>query len=76
MFANYSTKMKGPTNYGYGWAIEPGNAPSFVEHGGAWNGYTSQIRRYLDDKFAVFVLCNRDDVDIGAIVGAAVTAYR
>lgn len=74
IYKNYSTKMKGMTNYGYGWGLDPGGA--FADHGGYWTGFTSYIRRYLDDQFSIYILANRTDVDFGAIANAAVNAYK
>ena len=44
--------------YGFGWKCM--NAPShrLVEHGGAWQGFTTMISRYLDDRLTVVVLTN------------------
>jgi CubicO group peptidase (beta-lactamase class C family) len=42
------------TNYGYGWAVGPG----YVDHDGAWLGFRTYIRRYLNPRFTVIVLAN------------------
>lgn len=75
MLANFPTKAKGMTNYGYGWALGSYKG-DFAEHGGAWNGFTSHIRRYTDDQLSVYILANRENLDLGAMVTAAVDAYR
>jgi len=31
-----------------------------IEHGGSWQGFTSSISRYLDDRLTVVVLTNLD----------------
>jgi hypothetical protein len=31
----------------------------FVEHGGSWQGFKSQISRYVDDKLTVVVFANQ-----------------
>jgi len=44
--------------YGFGWAFGEVNKHRVIEHGGAWQGFTSNITRYVDDKFTVIVLDN------------------
>jgi len=46
--------------YGFGWELTSVNGHRLIEHGGAWQGFTSQISRYVDDKFTVIVLTNLD----------------
>jgi len=47
-----------PRNYGYGWVIDNTPGHRVVQHGGAWQGFTTHISRYLDDKLTVVVLTN------------------
>ena len=45
--------------YGFGWGIgSAANGHPMVEHGGAWQGFTTYIGRYPDDRLTVAVLCN------------------
>jgi len=46
--------------YGFGWDVTNVNVHRLIEHGGAWQGFTTQISRYVDDKFTVIVLTNLD----------------
>jgi len=46
--------------YGFGWDLTEVNGHRLIEHGGAWQGFTTQISRYVDDKFTVIVLTNLD----------------
>lgn len=46
--------------YGFGWDITSVNGHRLIEHGGAWQGFTTQISRYADDRFTVIVLTNLD----------------
>jgi CubicO group peptidase (beta-lactamase class C family) len=46
--------------YGFGWDVTNVNGHRLIEHGGAWQGFTTQISRYVDDKFTVIVLTNLD----------------
>jgi CubicO group peptidase (beta-lactamase class C family) len=45
-------------DYGFGWFIENKNGHHVVEHEGAWQGFETQISRYVDDKLTVVVLTN------------------
>ena len=47
-------------NYGFAWAIDQVNGHKVIEHGGAWQGFTTYIARYVDDKLTVVVLTNLD----------------
>ena len=45
--------------YGFGWGVRSApNGHRLLEHGGAWQGFTSYIARYPDDRLTVVVLCN------------------
>jgi len=48
------------SNYGFAWAIDQMNGHRVIEHGGAWQGFTTYIARYVDDKLTVVVLTNLD----------------
>jgi len=46
--------------YGFGWRVaKTDSGDSVLEHGGAWQGFSSYIVRYPDDRLSVAVLCNR-----------------
>ena len=47
-------------NYGFAWSINHMNGHKVIEHGGAWQGFTTYIARYVDDRFTVVVLTNLD----------------
>ena len=44
--------------YGFGWRLGEARGRRIVDHGGAWQGFTSYIRRYVDDKLTVVVFSN------------------
>jgi CubicO group peptidase (beta-lactamase class C family) len=46
--------------YGFGWGVTQVNRHRLIEHGGAWQGFTTQVSRYVDEKFTVVVLTNLD----------------
>lgn len=46
--------------YGFGWQVaKTHSGHAVLEHGGAWQGFSSYIVRYPDDGLTVVVLCNR-----------------
>ena len=47
-------------HYGFAWFIEDVNGHRLLQHGGAWQGFTTYIARYVDDKLTVVVLTNLD----------------
>ena len=56
--AKLSNGQPNSGHYGFGWFIETKNGHHVVEHEGAWQGFKSQISRYVDDKLTVVVLAN------------------
>lgn len=49
-----------PAHYGFGWEMNTVNGHKAIEHGGAWQGFTCDISRYVDDSLTVVVLTNLD----------------
>ena len=45
--------------YGFGWALGEVRGHHIIEHGGAWQGFKSQISRYVDDKLTIVVFANQ-----------------
>jgi CubicO group peptidase (beta-lactamase class C family) len=46
--------------YGFGWRVTEVNGHRLLEHGGAWQGFTMHISRYVDDKLTTIVMTNLD----------------
>ncbi len=44
--------------YGFGWFIHQVHGHRVIEHEGAWQGFTTNISRYVDDKLTIVVLTN------------------
>src|SRR4030095_16392264 len=44
--------------YGFGWRLDAVRGHRLIEHGGAWQGFKSQISRYVDDKLTIVVFAN------------------
>ena len=46
--------------YVFGWWVQESNGHRLLEHGGAWQGFTADISRYVDNRLTVVVLTNLD----------------
>lgn len=46
--------------YGFGWFLNEANGHRLIEHDGAWQGFTMNISRYVDDGLTVIVMTNLD----------------
>jgi CubicO group peptidase (beta-lactamase class C family) len=47
-------------NYGFGWGVSDVNGHRMIAHGGAWQGFTCYIARYVDDRLTIVALTNLD----------------
>lgn len=47
-------------HYGFGWFIKDAHGHRVIEHEGEWQGFNTNISRYVDDKLTVVVLTNLD----------------
>jgi D-alanyl-D-alanine carboxypeptidase len=62
--------------YGFGWEVDSVNQHRVLRHDGAWQGFTTYISRYVDDKFSVIVLSNRSEANVARIAKLIVAHYR
>ena len=62
-------------HYGFGWSIETKNGHHVVQHQGAWQGFKTEISRYVDDKLTVVVLVNLDDARLLTLVDKVAEMY-
>src|SRR5258708_5886539 len=56
--AKLSNGQPNSGHYGFGWEIAIRNGHRVVEHQGEWQGFKTQISRYVDDKLTVVALTN------------------
>jgi hypothetical protein len=61
--------------YGFGWFVESQKGHRVVEHDGRWQGFSTQISRYLNDGITVAVLTNQVNCDPHLIADEVVAAY-
>lgn len=50
-------------HYGFGWEISHSHGHRLIDHSGSWQGFKTQISRYVDDKLTVVVLSNLAEAD-------------
>jgi CubicO group peptidase (beta-lactamase class C family) len=62
--------------YGFGWALGELRGHHIVEHGGSWQGFKSQISRYVDDKLTVVVFANQARANPAKLAHAVAGIYN
>jgi CubicO group peptidase (beta-lactamase class C family) len=64
--------------YGFGWGLTAVNGHPLIEHNGAWQGFTTDIARFVGehDKLSVVVLTNLDGAKTVTIAHAVAALYR
>ena len=60
-FTSGKTASGKDTGYGFGWMIHTKGKRRILEHGGAWAGYRTFIRRIPEDQLTIVLLSNRSD---------------
>jgi CubicO group peptidase (beta-lactamase class C family) len=63
------------TPYGFGWALGEVNGHKIIEHGGAWQGFTTHIARHVDDKLTVIVLTNLAGANPSRVAAGVAALY-
>jgi len=53
--------------YGFGWFLDPYKGHARMWHHGDTMGFKTSIERFTQDDLTVMVLCNRTDLDPGAL---------
>jgi CubicO group peptidase (beta-lactamase class C family) len=56
-----------PADYGFGWFLNPWKGHARMWHYGETSGFRTAIHRFTGDGLTVVVLCNRTDLDAGAL---------
>jgi CubicO group peptidase (beta-lactamase class C family) len=72
------TKLNGGTveNYGFGWGVDQIKNHRLIAHGGSWQGFTTYIARYVDDKLSIVVLTNFAGSNPGTIAKGIAGIYN
>ena len=63
-------------DYGFGWRVGKVNGHRLIEHGGAWQGFTTHIARYVDEKLTVIVMDNLARGNPGKIAHEVAAIYN
>jgi CubicO group peptidase (beta-lactamase class C family) len=75
MWTPVKTKDGKTHPYGFGWMFREANGHKVIEHGGAWQGFTTHIAKYPDDGLTVVVLTNLAGARPGAIANGVAGLY-
>lgn len=54
-------------NYGFGWRLKEVDEKKVIYHNGLWNGFTSTLTRYTEDKITI-ILLNNTNAPVASIV--------
>jgi CubicO group peptidase (beta-lactamase class C family) len=65
--AKLNSGQANAANYGFGWISKQDRGHRTIEHSGAWQGFTTNITRFVDDRLTVAVLTNLAGCDPGKI---------
>lgn len=73
--AKYKDGTPNSGHYGFGWFIHSINGHRVIEHQGQWQGFNTNISRYVDDKLTVVVLTNLDHCEPDEISHGVAALY-
>lgn len=66
--------MRG-AGYGFGWMIAKPGGHRYIQHGGAWQGFTSFIGRVVDQKLTVVMFANRAGAPVEVLSRRVLALY-
>jgi len=64
-----------PTEYGFGWFLDPYNGRKRTWHSGTTTGFRTFIDRFTDEGLTIILLCNRDDLQQGKLADRVADLY-
>ena len=64
-----------PVEYGFGWFLDPYKGHARMWHYGDTRGFKTAIQKFTKDGLTVIVLCNRTDLDPGALAMRVADLY-
>jgi CubicO group peptidase (beta-lactamase class C family) len=62
--------------YGFGWFLEKTNGHRLIEHAGEWQGFSTEIARYVDDHLTVVALTNLSGADAPYVAHVVAGIYN
>lgn len=75
MWTPFTLNSGTKSNYGFGWSISNSPGHRSVAHGGGIPGFTTEIRRFLDDKLTVVVFTNSGSGSPGSLAQSIAELY-
>jgi CubicO group peptidase (beta-lactamase class C family) len=64
-----------PTDYGFGWFLDPYKGRNRTWHSGTTTGFRTFIDRFPDEALTIIILCNRDDLHPGELADKVADLY-
>lgn len=64
-----------PTEYGFGWFLDPYKGRKRTWHSGTTTGFRTFIERFGDEGLTIIILCNRDDLKPGKLAERVADLY-
>jgi len=65
-----------PTEYGFGWFLDPYNGRKRTWHSGTTTGFRTFVDRFTDEELTIIILCNRDDLQPGKLADRVADVYQ
>lgn len=65
-----------PFPYGMGWSIDSAGGAPVHQHGGSWQGFRTQLTRYLGEDLTIIVLANLAQANPGRIAEGIAAIYN
>ena len=64
-----------PTDYGFGWFLDPYRGRKRTWHSGTTTGFRTFIVRFVEEGLTIIILCNRDDLQPGKLADRVADLY-
>jgi CubicO group peptidase (beta-lactamase class C family) len=64
-----------PTEYGFGWFLDPYKGRKRMWHSGTTTGFRTFIDRFTDESLTIIILCNRDDLKPSELANRVADLY-
>jgi CubicO group peptidase (beta-lactamase class C family) len=62
--------------YGFGWMLAKApNGGEIMQHSGSWQGFRTNLRRYIDDGVTILILANSTSADTGKLLNGVASRY-
>jgi CubicO group peptidase (beta-lactamase class C family) len=65
-----------PTDYSFGWFLDPSSGRKRTSHSGTTTGFRTFIERFTDEELTIIILCNRDGLQPGKLADRVADLYK